>query len=161
MADPPACNASPLIILGRAGQLDLLRAVYGTVVVLDAVAAEVLGGPAGDAAAIALQTEGWFLRARVPEVPAAVAAWDLGPGESEVLAWGLAHPGSEVILDDRLGRRCGRTLGIPVRGTVGIVVLAKQQGVIPVAGSVLDALRGAGLFITAELHERALRLVGE
>lgn len=161
MAEPPACNASPLIILGRAGQLGLLRAVYGNSRCARSRCRRGLEGSAGDPAVVALQTAGWFLRVTVPGVPAAVAAWDLGPGESEVLAWGLAHPGCEVILDDRLGRRCARTLGIPVRGTVGVVVLAQQQGLIPAARSVLDALRGAGLFMTTELYDRALRLAGE
>ena len=43
MPEPPACNASPLIILAKAGHLDLLRAVYGGVVVPEAVVRELEG----------------------------------------------------------------------------------------------------------------------
>jgi predicted nucleic acid-binding protein len=37
VAEPPACNASPLIVLCRAGHLALLRAVYTRVIVPGAV----------------------------------------------------------------------------------------------------------------------------
>ena len=36
-------------------------------------------------------------------------SWDFGAGESAVLAWCLAHPGSEAIIDDLSARRCAAT----------------------------------------------------
>ena len=161
MAEPPVCNASPIIILARAGHLHLLRAVYGTVIVPAAVADEVLVGPVSDAGACALGTETWLRRTAVPDVPLSIVGWDLGMGETEVLAWALRHPGCEAILDDRLGRRCARSLGIPVRGTVGVVLLAKRRGIIPAARPVVDSLRAAGLFISPAMLGTSLRLVGE
>ena len=161
MPEPPACNASPLIVLARAGHLDLLRTLYGGVIVPDAVADEVLHGPANDPAAAALQTDAWLQRTAVPDIPLPVAAWDLGMGEAEVLAWALRHPGCEAILDDRLGRRCARALAIPVRGTLGVVLLAKKRGIIPAARPVVESLRKAGLFISPEVLEPSLRLVEE
>lgn len=161
MPEAPVCNASPLIVLARARHLDLLPGVYGSVIVPDAVANEVLHGPAGDPVVTALQTALWLQRATIPEVPPPVAAWDLGAGETEAVAWALRHPGCEVILDDRLGRRCARALGIPVRGTLGVVLLAKKRGIITAARPVVDALLGAGLFVSPDLREQALRLVGE
>ncbi|HSB68083.1 MAG TPA: DUF3368 domain-containing protein [Candidatus Methylomirabilis sp.] len=82
-------------------------------------------------------------------------------GEAEVLAWALRHPGCEAILDDRLGRRCGRALSIPVRGTLGVVLLAKKRGIISAARPVAESLRNAGLFVSSDLLESSLRLVGE
>lgn len=161
MAEPPACNASPLIVLARAGHLDLLRGLYGTVIVPDAVGSEVLRGSEGDPAAAAVQSEAWLKRTEVGNVPPHIAAWDLGSGEAEVLTWALEHPGCEAILDNRLGRRCARALGLPVRGTLGVVLLARKRGLIPAARPVMDALVRAGLFLTPDLREQALRLVGE
>jgi len=159
--DPPVCNASPLIVLARAGHLDLLRAVYDTVIVPAAVADEVLDGPAADAGATALRTESWLHRTVVPDVPLSIVGWDLGMGETEVLTWALRHPGCEAILDDRLGRRCVRAFAIPVRGTVGVILLAKRCGIIPAARPVVESLRAAGLFISPAVLGTSLRLVGE
>ena len=161
MPEPPACNASPLIVLARAGHLDLLQAVYGSVVVPGGVADEVLRGPGRDPAVVALQTELWLERTPVGEIPLGVAAWDLGAGEAEVLTWALGHPECEAVLDDRAGRRCARALGIPYRGTLGVVLLAKKRGVIPAARPIIEALRRVGLYVSPELQEQALSLVGE
>jgi predicted nucleic acid-binding protein len=161
VAEPPASNASPLIVLARAGHLRLLRELYGTVIVPGAVVSELLRGPASDAAAAALQSETWLKRTAVGDIPTRIATWDLGLGEAEVLAWALEHPGCEAILDNRLGRRCARALGVLVRGTLGVVLLGKKRGVIPAARPVMDALVHAGLFLAPDLREQALRLVGE
>jgi predicted nucleic acid-binding protein len=147
--------------LARDGHLALLQVVYGSILVPDAVATEILRGPCGDPALTGLESESWLMRTAVGDVPAHIAAWDLGSGEAEDLTWALAHPGCEAILDIRLGRRCARAFGIPVRGTLGVDLLAKRRGLIPAAGPVMEALGRAGLFLASDLREQALRLVGE
>jgi hypothetical protein len=68
-----------------------------------------------------------------PPVPEQILGWGLGPGESSVLALAYANRGMEAIIDDLAGRRCASLLGIPVRGTLGIVLAAKKRGFIPQA----------------------------
>ena len=90
-----------------------------------------------------------------------VQAWDLGHGESSVLAWALTNPGTLAILDDLAARRCAATLRIPVRGTLGLVLVAKQRGRIEAARPVLEAMRGSGMYRSDSVLSRALALVGE
>jgi predicted nucleic acid-binding protein len=71
----------------------------------------------------------------------------------------VAIPGTEVILDDLAARRCAATLGIPVRGTLGIVITAKQRGAIPAARPVLEQLRLCGMYLSDRVINQAL--VGE
>jgi predicted nucleic acid-binding protein len=66
-----------------------------------------------------------------------------------------------LIPDDRDARRCAQALGIGVRGTLGLVILAKQIGSIPSARSVVEQLRQVGLFLTDDIANGALALVGE
>jgi len=73
-------------------------------------------------------------------VPELIQSWDLGAGESSVLTWAYANPGTEVIIDDLAARRCAAVLGIPVQGTLGLVLTAKQRGKIPAARPVLAQL---------------------
>jgi predicted nucleic acid-binding protein len=113
-----------------------------------------------DGAACPLEDNPWLLVTEVP-VPPLIQAWDLGPGESAVLAWALAHPGALAVLDDLAARRCAAVLGVPVRGTLGLVILAKQRGLIPAARPVVEALRRGGLYLSDTVLNAALALVGE
>jgi predicted nucleic acid-binding protein len=102
----------------------------------------------------------WW-RWETPPVPAIIQNWDLGAGESAVLSWGYANPGTEVIIDDLSARRCATTLGIPVRGTLGLVLTAKQRGAIPAARPVLEQLLLSGMYLSERIINQALKLVGE
>ena len=86
---------------------------------------------------------------------------DLGAGESAVLAWAHAHPGSLAIVDDLAGRRCAAALRIPVRGTLGLVLVAKQRGRIKAARPVLESMRASGMYLSDGVMNRALALVDE
>jgi predicted nucleic acid-binding protein len=159
--EPPVVNASPLILLTRADHLDLLRAAGERVVVPRAVVREIHAYGPADPTAIALSGTDWIEAVDVETMPLDVARWDLGPGESEVLAWALAHRGCEAIIDDHDARRCAATLGVPVRGTLGLVLLAKRRGIVTSARSVIGRLRAAGMYLSDEVIAGALSLVGE
>ncbi len=94
-------------------------------------------------------------------VPPLIQAWDLSPGESSVLAWAHAHPGTLAVIDDLAARRCAATLSIPVRGTLGLVILAKQRGEVKAARPPLEALRRGGLYLSDSVLNAALALVDE
>jgi predicted nucleic acid-binding protein len=154
-------NASPLILLANSGQLDLLRAGVAEIIVLDAVLREVSARGPGDPVLLEVERAAWLKVAPAPPTPPEVLVWDLGDGESAVLSISRNDPECEAILDDRDARRCAQALGIGTRGTIGLIVLARQIGSIPAAGPVLEEVRRAGLFVTHDLVRQALALVGE
>lgn len=61
----------------------------------------------------------------------------------------------------RAGYRCATTLGIPIRGTLGLVLTAKQRGEISAARPVLEQLRLSGMYLSDWVMNQALALVGE
>lgn len=150
-------NASPLIYLGRTGHLDLLRNCARTVCVPEAVVRETRD----DMASRAIDSSAWLRVVQMNAVPSQIAVWDLGDGESAVLAWVLSYPGVRAVIDDLEGRRCAGQLGIRVIGTLGVVLAAKRRGLIPAAGPVVKALIDAGLYLAEEIVSRALALAGE
>jgi predicted nucleic acid-binding protein len=82
-------NASPLILFARIGRLDLFERLAPKIIVPSAVFEEVRIGQEKDStAAMALA---WSAKRQLPDlaVPAAVEHWDLGAGESQVIAHGL------------------------------------------------------------------------
>lgn len=95
-----------------------------------------------------------------PNDPVTITEWQLGAGESAVLALAAEHQ-LEAIIDDLAGRKCAAALNIPVRGTLGIVLVAKQRGVIPAARPVIEDMMHAGLYLSRRVLDKALQRVGE
>ena len=161
MAERPAVNTSPLVFLSRAGLLKLLNVAAERIVVPAAVMEEISVKGPSDVTVRAVIEADWLEVVDTPPVPPSIQAWDLGKGESSVLAWGQMHPGTEVIIDDLSARRCAASLGIPVRGTLGLVLVAKKRGEITQARPVIDQLRQSGMFLSERLINEVLRWVGE
>lgn len=121
-------KASPLIVLTRINHLFVLQHVAAELVVPAGVAKEIAQGPKDDPAKQWLQSHGKELVRKVEVIPPVIIAWNLGLGETEVLAWAYENPGYEVILDDRAARNCALSLNLPVRGTISVLLLAKKAG---------------------------------
>nr|WP_267871621.1 DUF3368 domain-containing protein [Nostoc sp. CHAB 5715] len=64
-------------------------------------------------------------------------------------------------MDDLAARRCAAVLGIPVRGTLGIVLTAKQRGKITMARPIIENLRSSGMYLSDRAINQALALVDE
>jgi predicted nucleic acid-binding protein len=161
VAERPAINASPLIFLARASLIDLLQLIANEIIVPEAVAEEILQRGENDVTAQTISNTSWLCVMPTPPVSSSIQAWGLGAGESAVLSWAYAHPNTEVIIDDLAARRCAATFGIPVRGTLGIVLIAKQRGEITSARDVLEKLRQAGMYLSDKVLNQALALIGE
>ena len=154
-------NTSPLIHLAEADFLHLLREAAPRVWVPEPVAEEIRAYEADDPTARALVTHPWLEVKPVGSVAATILAWNLGAGESAVLALATAFPGSTAVIDDLAGRRCAETLGVSLHGTVGLVLAAKQAGRIAAARPILEQLRDRGMYLSEAVLNRALRWVGE
>lgn len=158
---PPAADTSPLIHLARIDKLTLLTVLGPTLVVPASVLEEIEAKGPDDIPSRTIRQAAWLTHVPGPDVPNEIEAWDLGRGESSVLAWGRAHPGALTVLDDGRARRCARELGIPVIGTAGIVVRAKRQGWIPAVRPVMESLIEAGMYLSDAVLREALARVGE
>lgn len=151
-------NASPVITLAKAGHLALLTEQADELLLPDAVVLELLAGPPSDPARRVLEG-GWGRRVSIANVPAAVLEWGLGPGEAEVIAVALEQGDRLAVLDDAQGRKCARSLGVPVVGTLGVVLRAKKLGRLTSAAQVLRDLQGAGLYLDQEMIRSVLKQV--
>jgi predicted nucleic acid-binding protein len=150
-----------LILLTRIERLDLLVALAEPLIVPESVFRELQAGSDRDDAADQINDLSPLLRVDDISLPDRISIWDLGAGESQVLAQGLQRPGSEVVLDDLAARRCAHSLDLPVIGTLGIVILCRHRGIIQAARPVVEALCSAGLRLKPELVTEALAKVGE
>ena len=161
MSERWVLNASPLIVLARVGQAHLFQELTEEVIVPRSVVTELNAGPEDDVAVRFLR-EGHLPIVDAPNPPASLLAWDLGAGETAVLAYALAHPGWTAVLDDRAARKCAQTFSIPLKGTLAVVILARKKGLIPSASAVLRQMQTNGFRLKDDLIQETLRqTVGE
>lgn len=154
-------DASPLILLGKAGQLEWLPQM-GRILIPESVAAEVTAGSPDDPARRWLEApQGAACMVREEAPTNDLLAWDLGAGEIAVIAMAMANPGQEAVLDDAAARRCAMVFGVPMRGTLSFVALAKKRGLIPACRPVFDQLLAAGLYVSPALVEQVALAAGE
>ena len=153
-------NASPLITLFRSGQADILPRMFKRIVVPQAVWREVVSDAWDDAAARELRQQTWPVLEDVESSPR-VAAWALGAGETAVLSYALANQPLRAVIDDMDARRCAQTLGIPMFGTGGLLVLAKRRGLLASVGDGMAKLRDAGLWMSDDIARILQAQAGE
>lgn len=157
MSERWVLNASPLIVLAKIGQQHLFTQLATEVVVPWAVVAEINAGPVNDAA------RPWLAASPLPTIPAPtdpdILAWDLGSGESAVLSYAYRNQGWTAVLDDRAARRCAHALDIPLIGTLGVILRARQMNLIPAVVPVLKSLQAVGLHLDDRVLQAALQAV--
>lgn len=157
--DSVVINASPLITLFRSGQAELLPQLFKRIVVPEAVWLEVVHEH-HDAASIGLKSKTWPIREKVV-ISQRVQAWNLGKGETDVLSYALAYPPIRAVIDDMDARRCAQSLGIPLFGTGGVLLLAKRRGLLISVTEGLNKLRDAGLWLSEDLVKLIKTQAGE
>lgn len=86
---------------------------------------------------------------------------DLDPGEAEAIA--LAQElNSGLLIDEKKGRKIAQDMGLKITGIVGILITAKDLGLIPQIKPLLDDLQQkAGFYLSNPLRNHALMLAGE
>jgi predicted nucleic acid-binding protein len=161
VSSPAVVNASPLIFLSHAGRIDLLQIEGPDVCVPGAVAKEIHHRGAHDPTVRILKSTSWLHEVELVQPASKVLAWKLGLGETAVLSWALNNPGSVAIVDDLAARRCAEVLEIPFIGTLGLVLRAKRQGVLPAARPVVEELLAVGMYLSEKIIDQALALIGE
>ena len=140
IAEKWVINASPVIALARVGRVELPTQLPEKAMLPRAVAEELRHAPPSDPARRAVE-EGLFKIVSTPAPPPELPAWDLGKGETAVLSYTRTHHEWVAVLDDSAARQCARSFSMTFIGTLAVVILAKQHGLIESAVQVLQDLR--------------------
>lgn len=154
-------NTSPLYYLHQVGCLNLLRQLYGSICIPEAVVIELEAGAAKGLDVPDVRETPWIEVRRPPGETLIPVIADLGAGEAGAIALGVSMPGSLLILDDKLGRQIARLAGVECSGTLGVLLRAKSEGLLPSVSAILERLTSAGMFLSASLKHRVRLLAGE
>ncbi len=141
-------NTSPISNLAAIGQLELLQQLYGTIIIPPAVYQELINSGDAEPATLAVQTLDWIQTQPVSDrVLLTSLQTNLDPGEAEAITLAVEINAERLIIDERRGRNEAIRLGLQVTGILGIVLAAKQKGLIPLVQPILDDLRANSFWI--------------
>ena len=153
-------NTSPLFYLHAVGQLDLLRELFGQIVIPPAVVAELAAGAARGHEVPDPPNLPW-IEIRAPSETMGMEDEDLGAGETEAIALGLEIPDSLLLLDDFSARQLALWKALRVTGTLGVLVQAKNEGHLAAVAPVVRALATTSMRMSDELVQLILAEAGE
>lgn len=144
-------DTSCLIILSKINELDLLKKVYKNIVTTADIALE-----------FGENLPEWIKVLDVTDIyKQQILELQLDKGESSAIALAIETPNSTIILDDFKARKIAAQLGISYTGTIGIIVKAKLNGVIPSIKPFLEKIKQTNFRISAELETIALKEANE
>jgi len=151
MPDIVISDSTCLIGLERIGRLDILRKLYGEIVISEAVQREV--GlphlPWVNVVPIKNQEALRFLKLEIDE------------GEAATIILATEIKESLLILDEKKARKIARRLDLKVTGLMGVLMKAKEKGIIESVKELITRLEEADFRILDEIKQQVLRLCGE
>jgi predicted nucleic acid-binding protein len=154
-------DSGPLIALSRIGQLELLPQLFSRIQIPSAVWREVTQGAGeGRSGASEVRAATWIDIVSADSTTTAAYALLVDEGEAEAIVIAQARDALLIVDDDR-GRRLALRLGLRIKGTLGILVLAKRRGLLSEVRSLIEALPQRGVHVSQRLIEAVLRDVNE
>ena len=153
-------NTTPILSLLKIGKLDVLRELYGKIWISQAVYREIEAGKDKDYYVDVSKLD-WIEIAPIQSASARLYLFDLDDGEAETIILAQEQVADVAIIDEKLGRRYAAQINIPITGTIGILLKAKERGLIDAVAPFLQELRNKSSWINDSLFKKALSVAGE
>lgn len=154
------CNTTPILSLLKLGRLHLLKNIYEEIIIPHAVYDEIEVGKNWEYYTD-LSKEIWVTIKDINNTGTLEYFLDLDRGEAEVIILAKEIKADLVILDETLGRRYAKQFDLTLTGTVGILLKAKQNGLIESVGRLLNELISKGVWLSPKIIQQARELAGE
>lgn len=154
-------NSTPLIVLCGIGKLELLRELYRELLIPVAVYQEVTA--VKDSACIQIMAQrNWIHVEKIQnETEKKMYRAKLHAGEVEVMILAQEQKADLVIIDDNAAKKTAKYLGLTVTGSLGVLLKAKQVGLIERVHPLLSEMKKNGFYVDSKLEEMVLKYAGE
>ncbi len=144
-------DTSCFIILTNIGELQLLQKLYSKISTTIEIATE-FGEPLPDWVEI--------LSVKSKDTQR-LLEMQIDKGESSAIALALEIPDSLLILDDIKARKVATQLGLSITGTLGIIIKAKLEGIIPSVIPILNKIKQTDFRLSSEVESQVLKAAME
>lgn len=160
-SDLVVSDTSPLLNLALIDRLELLEAQFESITAPEVVWEELMAGEAGVSEVRELRNRGTLSLVQVERDSFYVElVRQLDEGEAAAITYAVDNDASQLLLDEREGRKAARRHEIPVTGVVGVLMRAAMQGTVEIETE-LDRLQEAGFWLSDELYREAVRRVND
>lgn len=147
--------------MGNIGRSELLRDIYGEIVIPKAVHREVLAKH-DDAARLLSSNPSWVYVESAPEPDeASLMRARLHAGEVEAIMLARSTDADLIILDDNAAKKVAKHLGLGVTGTLGALVRAKREGFLKSVVPALADLESNSFYMSDRIRDLVLTRAGE
>lgn len=143
-------DTSCLIALDRIGHLDILKRTFPIIYITPKVKEE-----------FELQLPEWLIVQQVSDNKQLRALENvLDPGEASAITLAL-EINATLIIDERKGRALAKSKGVQIIGTLKVLLLAKQKGVIISVKDLIVLLEHHSFRFNENIRDEILRLANE
>jgi predicted nucleic acid-binding protein len=152
-------NSTPIISLATVGQIALFEALFGRVYIPREVERELKDNqyPGHDDI-----DHVWCTTKDVQgTLYVGFLCHDLDRGEAEAITLAKELHADTLILDERTGYKIAKQQGLHVIGTLTVLLMAKQHGLIPSVRPILDEMIQKGRWYSQAVYRSFLRQIGE
>ncbi|TCO08272.1 DUF3368 domain-containing protein [Natronoflexus pectinivorans] len=153
-------NTTPIISLLKINRLDLLHKLYSQIHIPFAVYQEIEAGKAKPYYKDLSEFD-WIEILNITDRQAVKYFLDLDAGEAEAIVLATEIGSDLIILDEKLGRYYAKHAELKVTGTLGVLIKAKNKGLIQELKPLLDELTDKEVWISEKLKREVLKTVGE
>lgn len=148
-------DTSVITSLIRVGRERLLQQLHGVVLIPEAVRQELMR-------AHSRIPKFLEIRQAVDRRFVARLEVELDLGEAEAIVLAKEAKADLLLIDEKLGRQIALREGLRVAGLLGVIIEAKQRGLIDSVRELVDRLESAaGFRVSDAVREEAFRLAGE
>ena len=140
-SDPLIADTSGLILLDKIEEVPLLHKTYGNVLVTAKIQNE-FGRGLPDWIEIRDPTKRQYEQ---------ILEMDLDSGEASAIALAIETRSSALLMDDLKGRKAAEKLSLRYTGSLGLILRAKQEGVIDSVRPIIDRIRSTDFRFSEKL----------
>lgn len=155
-------NSTPLIALNKIDKLNLLQHLYKQIIIPYAVYEEVILESNQKDIEDFIKASGFIKIMKIKNEEAKkIFVTSLHKGEVEVMILAKEIDADLCIIDDLLARKYAKYHNLNITGTIGVILKAKELGIILEVKSTIDELIEAGIYIDTKLYNKILVLAKE
>jgi len=153
-------NTTPIISLLKLSKLEVLKDLYSTIIIPKAVYEEVQVG-INKPYYKDLNQYHWIQIREVADRNALKFFYDLDAGEAEAIVLAKEVNARLIIIDEKLGRYYASLSGLKITGTIGVLIKAKNAGLVKQVKPLLIELTQKEVWISENLINEVCKLTNE
>ncbi len=155
-------DSTPLIAFSRINQFELLHTVIGKIIIPKEVAREISEYGKGKNKIINISDYNWIeIKNITSKNEMELLLPSIDKGEAEVIILALENKADLVLMDELSGRKIAESFNLNILGSVGVLLKAKEKGLIKAVKPLLDEMIEKGIRYSQRFYTHLLKQIGE